>query len=183
MSIILRRIQFGNPLLRAKARQLTKDEILSESTRQLVANMKHTLKKKGYGVGLAAPQIGESLALSIIDIRSTKLRPKIPKSMWARLVIINPQITKTYGKRRQLWEGCISFAEVFAKVPRYKKIRLKYLDEKGKRHEKDFKGLLAHVLQHEIDHLNGVLFVDRVKDPTTYITLAEYKKRIVKKGN
>jgi peptide deformylase len=80
-----------------------------------------------------------------------------------------------------MWEGCISFGDPFAKAERYKKVKIKWQDEKAKIHEKYFEGILAHVLQHEIDHLNGVLFVDRVKDTTSYVTESEYKK-LVKAG-
>lgn len=181
MARILRRTQFGNPLLRQQAKRLSKREILSEETHELIVDIKKTLKTKKYGVGLAAPQVGTAFALAVIQIRPTKMRPKLPKEKWAELVIINPKITKTSGRRQQLWEGCISFTESFAKVPRYKKIELEYIDEKAKKHKKSFDGLLAHVIQHEVDHLNGILFVDKVKDPTTFITASEYKKRIVNK--
>lgn len=180
---VLRRTQFGNPILRTKARQLTKSRILSTETKRLIADMRYTLAKKKYGVGLAAPQVGRNLALAIIEIKPTKTRPKLPKEKWVSLVIVNPKVVKTYGNRKQLYEGCISFAEVFAKVPRYKKIRLRYLDEKAKSHEKDFDSLLAHVIQHEVDHLNGVLFVERVKDKTSFITQSEYIKLMKAKKN
>ncbi|MBI2589351.1 peptide deformylase [Candidatus Saccharibacteria bacterium] len=177
---LLRRTQFGNPILRTKARQLAKSEILSPVIKKLITDMRYTLAYKKYGVGLAAPQIGQGVALCIIEIKPTKLRPKLPKSKWASLIVVNPKIVKVYGRRQQVYEGCISFAEVFAKVPRHKKIRVKYLNEKAATHQKDFKGLVAQVLQHEIDHLNGILFVDKVKDTSSYMTAAEYKKRIVK---
>lgn len=177
----LSKTEFGNPVLRAKVKKLSEDEILSAETQELIANIRHTLIEKKYGVGLAAPQVGRGISLSVIHIRPTKMRPNLPKSKWVSLVIINPKITKTYGQPKQYWEGCISLPNTFAKVPRYKKVKVKYLDEKGVKHEKVFEGLLAHVLQHEIDHLNGGLFVDKVMDTRTYMTAAEYKKRIVKK--
>lgn len=176
----LKRTQFGNPILRQKARQLTKAELTSSDIKELIANMRYTLKTKKYGVGLAASQVGQAISLAIVEIQPTKTRPNLPKSKQVNMVIINPEIIKTYGNKSQLWEGCISFAEIFAKVPRYKKVRLKYLDEQGRTYQKDFNGLLAHVIQHEVDHLNGVLFVDKVKDSTSYITTSEYKKLIVK---
>lgn len=179
---LLRRVQFGDPSLRAIARDLTKAEVLSTATTKLISDMRYTLKHKKYGVALAAPQVGKNIALCIIEIRPIKTRPNIPKEKWASLVLINPEIIKTYGKRQQLWEGCISFAEIFAKVPRYKKVNVKYQNQQGLSLQEDFEGLLAHVVQHEIDHLNGVLFVDKVKDPNSYMTASEYTKRIVKTG-
>ncbi len=181
MANVLRRTQFGNPLLRQVARELRKDEILSQEVQRLIKDMSHTLDKRLNGVGLAAPQVGQPLALSVIDIHSTKSRPDLPKEKWFKAVVINPKIIKTYGRRKQMYEGCLSFADVFAKVPRYKKVRVGYLDEKGRGHEKDFEGLPAHVIQHEVDHLHGVLFVDRVKDPASYITGSEYRKMVREK--
>lgn len=180
MPKILRRTQFGNPVLRDKVKKLSVDEILSSKTQELINSIIQTLKTKKYGVGIAAPQVGQGIALAVIRIRPTKIRPDLPKEKWADLVIINPRISKIFGSKQQMWEGCISFTESFAKVPRYKKVQLEYQDKKAINHKRTFEGLLAHVIQHEVDHLNGILFVDKVKDPTTFMTASEYKKRIVK---
>ena len=176
---VLQKTEFGNPVLRHTAKKLTKDKVLATETKNLISNLRHTLVTKKYGIGLAAPQVGQSVALSVICIRPTKTRPNLPKSKWAELVIINPKIIKTYGAKKQMWEGCISLPEVFAKVPRYKKIQLEYLDESGVKRVKTFEGLLAHVIQHEVDHLNGILFPDIVTQPRTYMSGPEYRKRIV----
>jgi peptide deformylase len=176
---ILKTMEFGNIILRADTRQLTPKEISSAKVQTLIKNMQHTLKAKKLGVGLAAPQVGEPMALAVVCLQKTPLRPNIEEF---DVVIINPKITKTFGSKSLEWEGCISGgpakATLFAQVPRYKKVQLKYYDEKGKILVKVFDGLAAHVIQHETDHLNGVLFVDRVKDSKTYITLAEYKKML-----
>ena len=177
----LSKSSFGNPVLRTRARQLSVDEIKLDEVQQLISNIKHTLQEKKYGIGLAAPQLGKSVALSVIYIRPTKTRPNLPKSEWADLVIINPQITEKSKETKSYWEGCISLTDVFAKVLRHKTIKIKYLDENAKSQEKQFSGLLAHVIQHEVDHLNGILYVDRVKDSKTYMSATEYRKRIVKK--
>lgn len=174
--------RLGNPLLRDKARRLNKAEILSADIQNLVANIRYSLEKKKYGVGLAAPQVGKSVSLSVIAIKPTPTRPDVvPFSV----VIINPEIIETYGRRTQLWEGCLSTGAgkntLYAKVPRYKKIKLRWLDEKAIPHEEILEGLAAHVAQHEVDHLNGVLFVDLVKDNSTYMLADEYRKRIVKR--
>jgi peptide deformylase len=175
---ILKRRQFGDPVLRQKARRISKDEILSDDIQDLIKDLKYTLENRKYGIGLAAPQIGKSLAISYIGLKPTPTRPNLKRQDMA---IINPEIVKTYGKKEQMWEGCISFGDPFAKAERFKKIRVRYLDEKARTHEKEFDGILAHVLQHEIDHLNGTLFVDRVVDSKTYVTTSEYKK-IIKKN-
>lgn len=176
---ILRRFLFGHPVLREKTRQLTKEEILSKEVQNLIKSIRHTLTVRKWGIGLAAPQLGRGVAISVIRIRPNKTRPDLPKEKWADLVIINPVIVKTFGAKKQMWEGCISLPEVFAKVPRYKRIELEYIDEKGRKHVKRFEGLLSHVIQHETDHLNGILFVDKVKDYSTFMSGKEYRGRVV----
>jgi peptide deformylase len=177
----LARTQFGNPVLRQTARRLTRSDIASPKIQQLIKDMRYTLKSVNLGIGLAAPQVGEPVALAVIAIHPTKHRPEVEPY---ELVIINPEITAVFGRKKQLWEGCISSGPgktgLFAKVPRYQKAKLKFTDEKGVQHVKIFEGLRAHVLQHETDHLNGILFLDRVKDTKTYMTYSEYLKYVKK---
>lgn len=177
----LRRTQFGNPILRQTSKRLTDEEILSDGVQQLIADMQHTLVTKQYGVGLAAPQVGKSIALIVVGIKPTPSRPKHPV---LDMVVINPEIVKTYGAKEPMWEGCLSFGTTqnfpYALVPRYPTIRMRWQDGQAQSHEQDFTGIAAHVLQHEVDHLNGVLFVDRVEDTTSYMTITEYKKRYLK---
>jgi peptide deformylase len=181
MSKVLRITRFGNPILRANTKKLTVAEILSDEIQALVINMRYTLVKKNMGIGLAAPQVGKNVALSVISLKPTPTRPDLKTF---DMTIINPQIIETYGKRKGKWEGCISCGAglnvLYALVPRYEKIKLRWLDEKGANHEKIFSGCVAHVAQHETDHLKGILFVDKVKDPSTFMMADEYQKRIVK---
>ena len=176
---VLPRAQFGNPILRKRTKQLSKAEIVSPAIQQLIKNMQHTLIEKNLGIGLAAPQVGKSVALAVIAIRPTPHRPKVKEF---DLVLINPKIIKHEGSK-ELWEGCISAgsngtADLFAKVPRHTKITVNFYDENGKKCEKSFSGLKAQVIQHETDHLSGVLFVDHVKDTKTFMTYDEYMQRI-----
>ncbi len=177
MPKILKKTEFGNPILRSKLNKLSKSEILSKSTKVLLKNMYFTLENKKYGVGFAANQVGQDKSLCIIDTKPTPTRPKLKRQ---KLTIINPVITNTYGNKTQKWEGCISGPNLYALVPRYNKIKLKWTDEKAINHEKDFAGIMAHVIQHEVDHLNGILFVDKVKDTKSYLTFSEYKKMKIK---
>lgn len=178
---ILKRAEFGNPVLRRKAKQLKAKEIKSPKIQNLIRDMRHTLEVKKYGVGLAGPQVGESVAITVLGIKPTPSRPNLKPF---EAVIINPKILHHYGKKQSMWEGCISMGSsaspVFAKTLRYPKIRVKYLDDRAVPHEETFEKLKAHLLQHEIDHLQGILFVDRVEDTTSYMNVSEYKKRIVK---
>lgn len=120
---ILKRTQFGDPLLRQVARRLSDEEILSPEIQELITDMYYTLDKKKYGVGLAAPQVGSALAISVIGIKATPSRPDLPDQ---KLTIINPEITEYYGKRTGMWEGCISGTTIYAKAMRYKKVRVRW---------------------------------------------------------
>lgn len=179
---VLRRTQFGNPILREIARSLTKAEVKAPEIQELIANMRYTLAQKKLGVGLAAPQVGQSVALTVIKVQPTEHRPDVEPF---EIVLINPEIKKLVGRRKPMWEGCISGgssgqADLFAKVPRYNEVEATYLDEQGEPQRKKFRGLQAQIVQHEVDHLNGILFVDRVRDTKTYCMHAEYKKQIAK---
>ena len=173
MAKALRKIEFGNPILRSKAKRLSAEEIQSPEAQQLIQDMFFALEHKKYGVGIAAPQLGRAVAVSTIDTKPTPTRPELTRQ---KLTMINPEIVKVYGQKEEQWEGCISGSELYTKVPRYTKIRLRWQDEKARVHEKDFDGFMAQVVQHEVDHLNGVLFVDRVKNTKSYMTFSEYKK-------
>ena len=95
-------------------------------------------------------------------------------------VIINPEVIEVFGKPQPMWEACLSFGTPssypYAQAVRHDKIRVRYLDEHSKEQEEIIEGFVAQVFQHETDHLDGILFVDKVKDTKSYITLSEYKK-------
>lgn len=178
MSNILKITRFGNPLLRAIAEPIPVKEIASEEIQQFIADIRYTVQHKKYGVGLAAPQVGKGIALSVIAIKPT---PSRPHAVPFETVIINPVIIETFGRRAGMWEGCISCGKntdtLYGKAMRYKKIRLQWLDEYSISHDEILEGLPAHVAQHEVDHINGILFVDRVKDSTSFMMADEYRKR------
>lgn len=182
MPEILNITRLGDPVLREHAKRLTPEEIVSAEIEELIANMRYTLVKRASGVGLAAPQVGRSLALSIIGIKPTPNRPELEPF---DTVIINPEITETFDDPVEMWEGCVSCGNgddtLFGRLPRFEKIRVKWLDERAKSREEVIGGFVAQVVQHETDHLNGILFVDHVTDPTTFMMADEYRKRILKK--
>ncbi len=179
MSTVLRIRRFGDPILRAEAKHVSSEEIKSPKLRKLINNIREINKDSQYGVGLAAPQVGVDVALSIIGIRPTPNRPKLEPF---EQVIINPAYTGV-GEKVDLWEGCMSCGTaedvLYAQVPRYESIKAEWLDENAVRHTKTLSGFVAHVFQHETDHLNGVLFVDLVEDTSTYMMADEYRQRIV----
>lgn len=172
--------RFGNPVLRQKTRPLTPTEITSNTIQQLIANIRYTNKTKQYGMGLAAPQVGQLLALSVIGIKPTPTRPTLEPF---EQVIINPKYAGL-GRRQGLWEGCQSCGTgddiLYAKALRYRTIQASWLDEHGQSHSERLAGIVAHVFQHETDHLGGILFVDRVRDRSSYMLADEYRRRILK---
>jgi peptide deformylase len=169
--------QFGDPVLREQARRLGMDEIISENIQTLVRKIRETNTAKQYGVGLAAPQIGVSVALSVIGIKPTPTRPELEPF---DAIIINPTY-EGIGRRAGMWEGCQSCGRgsntLYGKALRYRKIHATWFDEKARKHDEELDGFVAHVFQHEVDHLNGILFVDRVRDTHTYMTADEFRKQ------
>lgn len=171
----------GNPILREVMPHVPIKDIRTAAVQQLIKDISYTNETKKYGVGLAAPQVGERLALSVIGIKPT---PNRPDREPFESVIINPSY-EGIGRRTGMWEGCQSFGKgnnlLFGKALRYKKIMATWHDEHGAVHTEELDGFVAHVFQHETDHLNGILFVDRVRDTKTFMLADEYRKRIVKK--
>jgi len=103
--IVLKHTEFGDPILRKSAKELSKKDIFGKSVQTLITNMHFTLTDKKLGVGLASPQVGQDMALAVINIQKTPLRDNVVE---VKLTIINPKILETYGRRSQMWEGCIS---------------------------------------------------------------------------
>ena len=140
-----------NPILRKKSTQIRRDEIKTKEFQRLCSDMAKTMEEKD-GAGLAAPQIGKNIRLVVVRTENSAvcmINPKIIKKSWA----------KECGE-----EGCLSVPDVFGRVKRHKKIICKYLDKKGKEIKIEAEGLMARVIQHEIDHLDGVLFIDKACD-------------------
>lgn len=164
----LKIVQFGHPALRAKTRKLSKAEIASVEIKNLVAKMFATMDK--IGVGLAAPQIGQSLQLAVIEIKPTANRPDVES--FPKTVVINPQII-SYGPKTDKWEACLSLNGVWGKAQRSQWVEVKYTDLQGRVHQQKYTDFPAHVFQHEIDHLNSTLFVDRVRDSRTLVSMEE----------
>ncbi len=178
---ILKLIQLGNPILRAQARRLTVEEIKSDEVQTLIQDIRYTNETKQYGVGLAAPQVGVGIAVSVIGIKPTPTRPDIVRF---ESVIINPSY-EGIGRRTALWEGCQSVGTgrniLYGKVPRFTHIRAEWHDEKGALHHDELEGFVAHVFQHETDHLQGIIFIDKVRDTKTLMMADEYRKRVAAK--
>ena len=164
--------RMGHPVLRKKARELTKKEILSEETLALVRDLIETMNEYG-GIGIAAPQIHESISVAIIDYQDDE------DSDQPLTVVINPKITVLDADEQGNWEGCLSVPEIRGLVYRPRKVQVDYLDLKAEAQSIVVDEFLAAVFQHELDHLFGVLFIDRVrydagKSPIAF--LEEYQR-------
>jgi peptide deformylase len=164
--------QVGEPVLRQAARPLAASEIASREIRKLIVDMRDTMQDAP-GVGLAAPQVGVSLQLAVIedreeylkDIPADQLRERERQPV-AFHVIINPEIVVAKDRRAKFFEGCLSLAGFSAIVPRACRVRVQCLDERGRRKVIEATGWYARILQHEIDHLQGNLYIDHMQSRT-----------------
>lgn len=173
-------VQAGEPVLRKAARPLRPNEIRSREIRELIAEMKETMYAAP-GVGLAAPQVGRGIQLAVIEDREQYMKEWTPEQLAARErkpipfhVIINPKLT-LLGGEVEFFEGCLSVQGLMALVPRSRRVRVECLDESGEPRVIDAAGWYARILQHEIDHLLGTLYLDRMY-PRTLMTVENYKK-------
>ena len=165
-------VQAGHPVLREQGRELTREEISSPSIQQLIELMRETMHDAP-GVGLAAPQIGESLQLAVIEDKAEYLRDLSAEQL-ARLqrsaipfhAIINPKLSFLDNSSAQFFEGCLSVEGYQAVVDRALNVRVECLNERGEEVTINAQGWYARILQHEIDHLNGILYVDRMQTRT-----------------
>ncbi len=172
---ILKVARMGNPILRTKTKALSPSDITSAPIQQLIDDMLRTMLEYN-GVGLAAPQVHEKARLFVAQIIADgedeeERDPKAPPQLMA---IINPEITPVGRHTEQDWEGCLSIPDMRGLVPRHRDIRVKGFDRHGDRIEIEASGYMARVIQHEADHLDGILFVDRMKSLESLSFLEEY---------
>jgi peptide deformylase len=154
-----------DPLLRLVSKPV---ERVDDGLRKLAANMLDTMYDAP-GIGLAAIQVGEPLRVLVIDLAKED-EPPAPQ------IFINPEILERSDERSTYEEGCLSIPDYYAEVERPANVRVKYLDENGKAHEIAAEGLLATCLQHEVDHLNGVLFIDHISKLKRDMVVKKFKK-------
>ncbi len=171
----------GEPVLRQTAGKLSREEILSPSTHRLIEQMRETMYKAP-GVGLAAPQIGLGLQLAVIEDKPEYMKDIQPKTLADRerkavpfQVIINPVLTLETALDRDFFEGCLSLPGLTALVLRASRVRVECLDHRARPQTIRASGWFARILQHEIDHLYGALYIDRM-EPRSLCTLDNYGK-------
>jgi peptide deformylase len=168
---ILKVARLGHPVLRAGARPLTAKEVATPEVQRLIEDMVETMREYN-GVGLAAVQVHEPLQIAVLEVAENPRYPAKPAVPLA--VLINPLIEPLEQAAEADWEGCLSVPDMRGRVPRYTKLRVRALDHEGR--ELDFiaSGFHARVIQHEFDHLNGKVYLDRMPDLSTLAHLQEY---------
>jgi peptide deformylase len=167
-------VEIGHPVLRERAHEVTPEQLHSEDVQRLIDDMIETMRAAN-GAGLAANQVAETVRIAVVEVRPGNPRypykPPIPLT-----VIVNPLIEPLDAELAQINEGCLSVPDLRGEVPRHVNVRLRYLDREGAEHEEVKRGLTAGTFQHELDHLDGTLFVDRVTDPRTLTTWAQFER-------
>jgi len=171
--MILSIVGYGDPVLRKKGVEIPQDY---PELKELVANMYETMYK-AFGVGLAAPQVGLAIRLFVIDTRPFSEDEDLSKEEQAQLAgfkktFINATILKEEGEEWGFNEGCLSIPEVREDVYRHERITIEYYDEDFNKHTDVYDGLIARVIQHEYDHIEGILFTDKI---------SSLKKRLIQK--
>ncbi len=173
MSEILAISELGNPVLRGYAHPI--QNIWEERVQSLIDNL-ITTAFQANGVGIAAPQVGVSDRLFIMASRPTLRYPNAP--VMEPTAMINPKIIQHSHETVKDWEGCLSVPGIRGLVPRYPAIEVEYTSREGKLCHQELTDFMARIFQHELDHLDGIVFVDRVESTQELITEAEYQKRI-----
>lgn len=157
-------LKAGNPILRQRSGQVEPASIVTDEMRTLIRDMFETMESAS-GQGLAAPQVGVLKRLVVVRLYAENKAEKGPaRETFRDRVLINPEIKILGGPKLGSWEGCLSLPGMAGYVERSRKIQLRFLDENGKRHEETVEGYEAVVYQHECDHLDGVLYIDRLSD-------------------
>jgi peptide deformylase len=167
---ILKVARMGHPVLRAKARPLEKSEIRSPETQRLIDDMFETMAEY-HGVGLAAPQVHEGLRLFVAALDAGGEGEDSEP-----IAVINPEITIVGSDVVEDWEGCLSIPDIRGRVPRPREIKVRAMDRTGARIELSAHDFPARVILHETDHLDGVLFFDRMTSLASMTFLAEYSR-------
>ena len=155
-------VTVGDPVLRERAREVTPEELRSPEVQRLIDDMIETMRAAG-GAGLAANQVGELLRIAVVEVdRNPRYpyKPPVPLT-----VIVNPVIEPLDDETAAINEGCLSVPDLRGEVDRHVRVRVRRLDRDGTEHDETRLGLTAGTFQHELDHLDGVLFLDRVRDP------------------
>lgn len=162
-------LQKDNPILRQISKPILEKEIKSLKIKKTISNMKKALDSQDDGIAISAIQIGEPIRLFLIskkifEILGENQEESYEKEKFKDLIFINPKIKKFSKEKQLLEEGCLSVRYLYGKVSRCKKVQIEALDENGKKFTAGYSGLMAQIVQHENDHLDGILFIDKAID-------------------
>jgi len=167
-------VTVGHPVLRERAREVAAEELRSPEVQRLIDDLIDT-KRAANGAGIAANQIGETRRIAIVEVQAGNPRypykPPVPLT-----VIVNPVLEPVGDETAEINEGCLSVPDLRGTVDRHMTIRVRYLDRGGMEHVEERRGLTAGTFQHEVDHLDGILFLDRVRDPATFTTWKQFDR-------
>jgi peptide deformylase len=163
----------GHPVLRQPARELSAEELAAPATQAFIDDLIDTMRHAN-GAGLAANQVHALTQICVIEVNGNPRYPEAPSIPLT--VLINPVVTPLSAELEEGWEGCLSIPDMRGMVPRHAAVRLDAYDRTGERLSVVAKEFFARVIQHETDHLNGLLYVDRMKDLSTLTHLAEWNK-------
>jgi peptide deformylase len=171
-------VTVGHPVLRERAREVTPEALASPEIQTFIDDLIDTMRHAN-GAGLAANQVGEPIRIAVIEVNDNPrypYKPRIPLT-----VLVNPVVEPVAGpdgtvELVEINEGCLSVPNLRGNVMRHVSVRVRYLDRHGVAHDEVKRGLTAGTFQHELDHLDGVLFLDRVTDPTTFTTWEQFER-------
>lgn len=170
---ILKVARLGHPVLRQVAKPIPVEAIRTAEVQRLVDDLIETMREHD-GAGLAANQVHMLRQICVIEVQGNLRYPEAPEVPLT--VVINPVVTPLTEEVEEGWEGCLSVPDMRGRVPRYTAVRLQYADREGQAVDLVAKDFFARVIQHETDHLNGILYIDRMPDLTTLSHLAEWNK-------
>jgi len=170
---ILKVARLGHPVLRQQAERVLPADIESAQVQRLIDDMIETMHEYD-GAGLAANQVHVPRQIAVIEVAKNPRYPDAPEIPLT--VLINPVVTPTSEEIEEGWEGCLSVPDMRGVVPRYTAVRLECLDRQGKPVDLVAKDFFARVIQHETDHLNGIVYVDRIRDMRTLSHIAEWQR-------
>jgi peptide deformylase len=164
----------GDPVLRRRAHELTEDELASPAVQAFIDDLVET-KRAADGAGLAANQVGDLRRIAVVEVEPGN--PRYPyKPAFPLTVLVNPELDPLDDETFEVNEGCLSVPGLRGALPRFAGVRARFLDRHGEGRELVVRGLTAGTFQHEVDHLDGVLFLDRVADPRSFTTWEQFDR-------
>jgi peptide deformylase len=163
----------GHPVLRERAREVTREELAGAQMQRFIDDLVETMRDAN-GAGIAANQVYEPVRICVIEVADNPRYPYKPN--WPLTILVNPAVTSLTDETFLNFEGCLSVPNLRGQVPRSTRVRVRAWDRAGRDVELEVKGLTAGTFQHEVDHLDGKLFVDRVVDTRTLCTWTEYDR-------